>query len=160
MTWLRNCSRLKSSTETPRTAKFWGSNFALARLKSAGTSLRFVRSPAAPNNTITQGPAALPAGWLSCSRFVVAAVAIKRPVRQTCGTRAEHCRPLKFGFHNGAPGVPSATPYRFVMPTAAGNAGATRADSASYKGLVLSDTVQRESSPSAMNLQCSCCSVT
>src|SRR5580700_523260 len=42
-----------------------GKELALTRLKSAGTNLRLVKSPAAPNSTNTQGPAAFPAASTS-----------------------------------------------------------------------------------------------
>src|SRR5262245_25771901 len=40
----------------PRIAISFSSSFALQRLQSAGRSLRFARSPAAPKMTITAGP--------------------------------------------------------------------------------------------------------
>src|SRR6266404_9627327 len=76
VTWVRNCSNVKSSTETPKTAKSLGSRFAFTKLKSAGISLRFVRSPAAPKRTITHGPAGLPVWSNALARFAVFAVAM------------------------------------------------------------------------------------
>ncbi len=76
VTWSRNFSRLKSSKDTPTTAKFLGSSFALARLKSEGTSLRLVRSPDAPKSTSTHDPAALPICSCFSCQFTDAAVAM------------------------------------------------------------------------------------
>src|SRR5690349_20810437 len=57
-------------------AKLPGSSLSLARLKSAGTSFRLVRSPAAPNTTITHGPAGLSVALSSSSRLTAAALAM------------------------------------------------------------------------------------
>src|SRR6266404_2266680 len=102
VTWVRNCSNVKSSTETPKTAKSLGSRFAFTKLKSAGISLRFVRSPAAPKSTITQAPAGLPVWSNSLAGFAVFAVAIGILCCSTSvtlpQTSGQHCRPPEFGF--------------------------------------------------------------
>src|SRR5512133_520734 len=58
----RNSSILISLRSTPTTAKRSGSHLSRNRLYSAGTSLRQVRSPAAPNMTPVVG-----SGWIDGS---------------------------------------------------------------------------------------------
>src|SRR5438552_2974267 len=55
--FLRNDSVVSSLAAKPMMAKRLGSWSSWARLQSAGTSLRLVRSPVAPKITITQGEA-------------------------------------------------------------------------------------------------------
>src|SRR5215467_12406856 len=55
--FLRKLSVVKSSAANPTIANRSGRSFSCARLQSAGMSLRFVRSPAAPQIVITQGEA-------------------------------------------------------------------------------------------------------
>src|SRR5271154_70349 len=55
----RKVSVVKSLVESPMMANCLGKTPSLARLKSAGMSLRLVRSPPAPKMTMMQGPAAL-----------------------------------------------------------------------------------------------------
>ena len=77
LTCARNASTLRSSTETPITAKLSGSNLACTRLKREGSSLRLVRSPAAPKSTKTHGPATLPANSVGVSGLAVVVAAMR-----------------------------------------------------------------------------------
>src|SRR6267378_1406100 len=56
----RNASVVSESYEKPITANCGESNRSLARLQSAGISLRLVRSPLAPKITIVHGLACCP----------------------------------------------------------------------------------------------------
>src|SRR6267154_1988909 len=64
----RKASVVRESKEKPITANWGGRSRPLAKLHSAGISLRFVRSPLAPKITITQGLACCPC---SCKVSVI-----------------------------------------------------------------------------------------